>query len=239
MSTLRQPFIVAHRGASAAHPENTVEAFLGALAEGADWVELDVRLSRDRQLVVHHDPFYSGGLGVATSPAGARPASVPLLDEALDACAGMGVNVEIKSDPREPAFDPSYAVVDVALAAMALPTSGADEPRRDGSARFLVTSFDPGCLDAVRARSSVATGQLAFDIRDVGALIDRAAGAGHVSVNPWDPFVDESFMARATAAGLRVFPWTVDDPDRMRALVDLGVAGIITNVPDRLRAIVG
>ena len=101
MSSLRRPNIVAHRGASAAHPENTVEAFLGARAEGADWVELDVRLSGDGHLVVHHDPWYHGGLGVATSPAEARPASVPVLHEALDACAGMGVNVEIKNSPGD------------------------------------------------------------------------------------------------------------------------------------------
>lgn len=233
--------VIGHRGASASYPENTIDAFVGAAEQGADWIELDVHRSADGVAVVHHDAELADGRRIAELVAADLPGGVCTLAAALEVCRAhdLGVNVEIKSDPREPDFDPSYAVVDNALAAMALPASGADEPRRDGSARFLVTSFDPGCLDAVRARSSVATGQLAFDIRDVGALIDRAAEAGHVSVNPWDPFVDESFMARAMAAGLRVFPWTVDDPDRMRALVDLGVAGIITNVPDRLRAIVG
>ncbi|MGH9167107.1 MAG: glycerophosphodiester phosphodiesterase, partial [Acidimicrobiia bacterium] len=54
----RQPVplaAIAHRGSSLAHPENTMEAFRAAQAEGADMIELDVRLSRDGQLIVHHD----------------------------------------------------------------------------------------------------------------------------------------------------------------------------------------
>ncbi len=233
--------VIGHRGASAAFPENTLEAFAAAATLGADWVELDVHRSADGVGVVHHDAALADGRRIADLAAADLPDAVCTLTAALELCRthDLGVNVEIKSDPREPGFDATYAVVDVALDAMRRPESGADDVLGDGSARFLVTSFDPGCLDAVRERSSFATGQLAFDIRDVGRLIDRAADAGHAAVNPWDPFVDEAFVARAAGAGLRVFPWTVDDPDRMRALVDLGVAGIITNVPDRLRAIVG
>ena len=233
--------VIGHRGASATYPENTLEAFAGAAALGADWVELDVHRSADGVAVVHHDATLGDGRRITDLAASDLPGSICTLAAALDVCRthGLGVNVEVKSDPREPGFDAAYAVVDVALEAMRQPASGADEPLGDGSPRFLVTSFDPGCLGAVRERSTFPTGQLAFDIPDVGALIDRAAASGHVAVNPWDPFVDEAFVARAAAAGLRVFPWTVDDPDRMRTLVDLGVDGIITNVPDRLRSIIG
>ena len=56
------PLVVAHRGASAAHPPgNTVAAFAAAVALGADWVELDVRLTADGALVVHHDPDLPDG----------------------------------------------------------------------------------------------------------------------------------------------------------------------------------
>ena len=58
-------------------------------------------------------------------------------------------------------------------------------------------------------------------------------------MNPWDPFVDAAFMASARAAGLAVHPWTVDDPERMRALIELGVDGIISNVPAVLAEVVG
>lgn len=233
--------VIAHRGASAVHPENTLVAFAGAADLGADWVELDVHRSADGVAVVHHDATVPDGRRIPALDAAELPPTVPTLAEALEVCRarGLGVNVEIKSDPRDPDHDDTYAVVDVALEAMLAPAAGAAEPLADGSDRFLVTSFDRRCLDAVRVRSSFATGQLGFDIRDVDALLVTAVAAGHTAVNPWEPFVDESFVSRAHDAGLRVFPWTVDDPERMRALVDLGVDGIISNVPDVLRSIIG
>jgi glycerophosphoryl diester phosphodiesterase len=79
--------VIAHRGASAHAPENTVEAFALAAELGADWVELDVH-DVDGVLVVSHD-----------IPA---PAGAPMLAEALVACGSLGVNVEIKDAPVEP-----------------------------------------------------------------------------------------------------------------------------------------
>ena len=234
MSTLRQPFIVAHRGASAAHPENTVEAFRGALAEGADWVELDVRLSADGQLVVHHDPFYSGGVGVATTPAASRPASVPLLDEALDACAGMGVNVEIKNTPGDLGDDGSEHRLEVAELVVSLVT------QRDSQQPIQISSFDEPTLARVKELApGLPTAQLLFDLAVDPQAVERAADAGHGAINPWDPFVDEALVARCGALGLEVNPWTVDDPDRIRALAALGVTGIITNTPAAALAALG
>jgi glycerophosphoryl diester phosphodiesterase len=233
--------VIGHRGASASYPENTLEAFAGAADLGADWVELDVHLTRDGVAVVHHDATLPDGRTLGAVDAADLPVSVPTLAAALATCRAhdLGVNVEIKSDPRDAAFDPTYAVVATTLAVLADPAAAADVARADGGPRYLITSFDPGCIAAVRAASSLPTGQLAFDIRDLDALLAAAAAAGHVAVNPWDPFVDAAFMTAARAAGLRVYPWTVDDPDRMRALVELGVDGIITNVPDVLRTVVG
>jgi len=235
------PLVIAHRGASAAHPENTLAAFAGASALGADWVELDVRLTADGVAAVHHDADLPDGRTVSTVAVADLPESVPTLAAALGVCRqhDLGVNVEIKSDPRTADFDPTYRIVAVTLGALGSDEAGAEVPRPDGTDRYLVTSFDPGCLDAVRQGSSLPTGQLAFEIRDTSILLARAAAAGHEAINPWDPFVDASFVDAAHAAGLRVFPWTVDDPGRMRALIDLGVDGIITNVPDVLRATVG
>ena len=147
MSTLRMPFIIAHRGASAAHPENTLEAFVGALAEGADWVELDVRLSGDGQLVVHHDAWYSDGLGIAACSADARPASVPLLAEALDACAGMGVNIEIKNSPGDLGDEGPEHGLEVAELVVSLVTE------RGSGQSIQVSSFDEPTL--ARSRSSL------------------------------------------------------------------------------------
>src|SRR5690349_13596664 len=136
--------VIGHRGASVAHPENTLAAFAGAAALGADWVELDVHRSADGVAVVHHDVTLADGRDLRATPAAELPASIPTLAAALATCRhhDLGVNVEIKSDLRDAAFDPTYGVVDVALAALADPAAGVDEPRADGSARFLITSFD-------------------------------------------------------------------------------------------------
>jgi len=143
--------------------------------------------------------------------------------------ARAAASVEIKSDPRTADFDPSYAVVDAVTEAI----EGVATP-------ILVTSFDRDCIDRVReVAPGVPTGRLAIRITDVGELLERTAAAGHVAINPWDPFVDEAFVALAHGHGLRVYPWTVDDPARHRELLDAGVDGIITNVPDVLREVIG
>ena len=222
---------MAHRGASADHPENTLEAFSGARSQGADWVELDVRISSDGALVVHHDPLYPDGSVIATTPAGRRPAHVPLLHEALDVCVGMGVNVEIKNTPGDlgPEVPHALEVADRVVEVVAQRRSGggpeAEQP-------ILVTSFDELTLARVRAGGvGIETGLLVWDLHNDPDAVERAADCGDVAINPWDPFVDEAFMQRCSRLGLRVNAWTVDEPGRIARLAELGVHGIITNVP--------
>jgi glycerophosphoryl diester phosphodiesterase len=234
----RGTLVIGHRGASAARPENTIEAFRHAADLGADWVELDVRRTADGALVIHHDAVLPDGRVIVELAAAELPDTVASLAGALAACAGMGVNVEIKNVRLDPDFDPDDRVA-VAVAELLL---AGDLLGDIALADILVTSFNPRTIAVVHEIApAVPTGQLLFDLSDrevAAAAIARAAADGHVSINPWDPFVDESLMARAGAAGLLVYPWTVDDPDRMRALIDLGVDGIITNVPDVARTIV-
>lgn len=234
MSNLGNVTVIAHRGASADHPENTVEAFLGAREQGADWVELDVRLAVDGSLVVHHDPTYADGRTVAAVGADERPEHVPLLVEALDACAGMGVNIEIKNTPGDlgDGVRHDLAVADLVVEVVQHRRETGDEQA------ILVTSFDEPTLARVRAAAHrLDTGLLAWNLHEDAAAVDRAAAAGDLAVHPWDPFVDEQFMLRCSALGLRVNTWTVDDPERMVRLVELGVHGIITNVPSVAREV--
>src|SRR5437763_7557885 len=98
-------FILGHRGAPRSARENTIEAFVEARRLGADGVELDVRRSRDGALVVHHDPVIPGGGAIADLRVAELPPYVPFLAAALEACAGLLVNVEIKNAPHEPGFD--------------------------------------------------------------------------------------------------------------------------------------
>ncbi len=227
------PLVIAHRGASAAHPENTLEAFRGAATLGADWVELDVRRTRDEVLVVHHDAVLADGRVIVELSAHELPSTVATLDVALDVCAaaGLGVNVEIKSDPNDPDFDPEHRVAERVAGLL-------EGPEAVGP--FLVTSFDWRCLHRVReVAPALATGQLGFGPIDMTVAVRRARDAGHVAINPHRREVDGALVDLAHGAGLRVYPWTVDDADEMATLLALGVDGIITNVPDRLRALVG
>jgi glycerophosphoryl diester phosphodiesterase len=67
--------------------------------------------------------------------------------------------------------------------------------------------------------------------------LDRAESAGHVAINPWFGLVTKEFVDRAHALGIAVNVWTVDDPEQMRALADMGVDAIITNVPSLCREV--
>lgn len=205
-----------------------MEAFLGARNQGADWVELDVRISSDGALVVHHDPIYPDGPVVATSRADQRPAHVPLLHEALDACRGMGVNIEIKNTPGDlgPEVPHGLEVADRVVELVAERRAGGDDQP------ILVSSFDELTLARVRdGGAGIETGLLVWDLHNDPDAVQRAADCGDVAINPWDPFVDEDFMERCGDLGLRVNAWTVDDPERIARLAELGVHGIITNVP--------
>jgi glycerophosphoryl diester phosphodiesterase len=215
--------VIAHRGASRAAPENTVAAFRRAAEMGADMVELDVRRSADGRLVVHHDPHLTDGRAVAATPAGELPAAVPSLDTALDACAGMAVNIEIKNDPDEPGFEPDRALADDVAAAVAA---------RGDTDRVVVSSFDRASIDRLNEVASppIATAWL-VTVPPADA-VEVAVAGGHQALHPWWPAVDRALVDRAHAAGLAVNVWTCDDPEAMVRLAGWGVDGICTNVPD-------
>lgn len=219
--------VIAHRGASAAFPENTVAAFEGARALGADWVELDVRRTADGALVVVHDAALANGELVVATARADIDAVVPSLAEALDACEGMGVNIEIKNHPIDPDYDPTMVVAKGVVAEVA---------RRGAHDRVLVSCFDLGTVDAVRDLDpAVPTAYLVLD-PEGGAAVDVAVEHGHRALHPWVPMVDEALIRRAHAAGLLVNTWTTDDPERILELAGWGIDGVVTNVPDVARA---
>lgn len=221
--------VIAHRGASADHPENTLDAFEAALAQGADWVEFDVRRTADDEVVVHHDATLADGTVIVDCAASDLPESIPTLAAVLDACGPMGVNIEIKSDPNESDYDDEYPVVGLVLDAIRA---------RLTKDRALISSFDMGAINAVHDhRSNIPTAFLTADAVGPEVAVGRAVAHNHLAVNPAEGLVTARFVTAAHDAGLAVYPWTVDDPDRMRELVDFGVDGIITNTPAVLRAL--
>jgi glycerophosphoryl diester phosphodiesterase len=223
-----RPVVIAHRGASAAFPENTIEAFRGAAERGAEWVELDARRSRDGALIVHHDARLADGRAIVDLAAADVPALVPSLAAALDACDGMGVNIEIKNGPGDPDFDVDEVVAHGVLDLLAA---------RGGRDEVLISSFNPRTLATVRALASeLATALLV--VEPPTDVVEQVVAGGHDALHPYDLFVDADLVAACHAAGLRVNVWTVDDADRMRELVGYGVDGICTNVPDVAREVI-
>jgi glycerophosphoryl diester phosphodiesterase len=217
-----QTAIFAHRGASADHRENTVEAFRAAGPLGADWVELDVRRTADGALAVHHDAHLADGRAIVELGAPELPGFVPSLAKALEACAPLGVNVEIKNSPQDVDFDPEALLVEPVAAVLA----ACSQP-------IIVSSFHGPTLDRLRqVDASIATALLTFDLSEPARTIERAVAAGHVALHPFDRTVTHELVDMVHAAGLTLNVWTVDDPARMQELASMGVDGIVTNVPD-------
>jgi glycerophosphoryl diester phosphodiesterase len=219
--------VVAHRGASAANPPgNTIAAFAEAVAQGADWVELDVHLTADGEIVVHHDPVLADGRVLGELSAADLPDVIPTLAEVLAACSPLAVNVEIKPDGVD--------ALRSSLIAKVVELLQSEAPSRD----FLVTSFDHDICDQVRALdATLPTGLLNAHGDSLQTDLDRAESAGHVAINPWFGLVTKEFGDRAHALGIAVNVWTVDEPEQMRALADMGVDAIITNVPSLCREV--
>jgi glycerophosphoryl diester phosphodiesterase len=218
----------AHRGctegtenAPGGFTENTLDAFAEARRRGADGVELDVRLTADGGLAVHHDAEVPGlgpicELGVAD-----LPTHIPLLADALGACEGMLVNVEIKNAPQDPGWDEGEAVA--ALTATAIDEAGWTD-------RVLVSSFEPATLRAVQAADErLPIGALWGWAAEPGPALAEAAAAGFRAVHPFVTLVTPDLVAQAHAAGLAVNVWTVNAPADLAAMVALGVDAVITD----------
>lgn len=220
--------VIAHRGSGphGPEPENTLAAFAAAARLGADGVELDVRRSADGRLVVHHDARLPGGELVAETRYDDLPESIPTLEEALDACQGFVVNVEVKSSPSDPDFEPSQRV--------ARETGRLVESRlRGGESRpgsLVVSSFS---LEALAAFSREAPGVETAWLAGAGALgsdlVATAVAAGVSGIHPAGYLVDGPLVSSAHEAGLAVRAWTVDEPEQIALLGDLGVEAVITN----------
>ena len=231
MSNRRNPLIIAHRGAATprSHPENTVLALRRARSVGADWVELDVRRTADRATAVHHDAHLADGRLIASLARADLPAHVPDLDEALAACMGLGVNIEIKNLAIDPDHDPTHWLSRAVVDAVA---------RADPPVSVLVSSFDREAIDRVHAlASSLPTALLTFALDDPAATVAWCSGSGHRALHPFDATVDRALVDLAHDHGLAVNVWTVDAPDRIAALAELGVDGICTNVPEVARCV--
>ena len=217
---------MAHRGASAAERENTTVAFTRARELHSDGVELDVRLCASGEMIVHHNPTLADGNVLNTLIISDIPDHIPTLAEALDACAGMWVNIEIKNDPSEPDFDPNDKLA--TLVVDYLRTRGAPD-------QWLISSFRRETVDAVhRLWPELPTAWLDMGVadHDADALAKDLLNSGHQAYHPFVKTLTRSVVDTMHRNGVAVNTWTCDDPARMAELVSRGIDGICTNVPD-------
>lgn len=240
-----RPRAMAHRGwhtGALAGLENTMAAFRRAVAEGYDYVETDARVTADGVVLAHHDATLVRTCGVARSIAGSTAAQlrrvrvggrqpVPSLAEVLDALPDTRFNIDLKTDevtvPLLRVLDELDAWHRVCLASFS--------ERRLARARhlagpWLLTSLGPASVAALRARSVLPVG-LPRGGLPVGGVVQVPAGVRGMRL------VDRRLIAEAHRGGREVHVWTVDDPERMRALLRLGVDGIITDAPDVLHRV--
>lgn len=235
------PLVIGHRGASAIEPENSVEAFARARADGADGVELDVLLCASGEVVVFHDddltrladrPERVDALTLAAlrEVRLARGARIPTLEEAFEACGPtLLVNVELK--------------VGRSLAGLPALADGVARvlDRTGVAARVLVSSFSPFAVRAWMRRAPAVPAGLLFE-RNLPLPLRGAWTAPLLrpaALNPEFVLCTRERVAAWHARGYAVNVWTVDGEGPVRACQELGVDGLITNDPARTRKILG
>jgi glycerophosphoryl diester phosphodiesterase len=233
------PLVIAHRGASATAPENTIAAFERALTDGADAIQLDVHLSRDDHPVVIHDPTLerttdgSGPVrghtmrelkrldaGAWRGPAFAGQ-RLQTLQEVLERFRGRTrFWIELKGGPD---LYPDVEERIVGLLEVYDVIDGA-----------LVQTFDPAALARLRtfSRELSLGAVLARSPLDVERDVPSAASA----VCPSAEILGAPEREAIRRSGRQCHVWTVNEPALMDRLVDWSVDGIITDRPDLLRA---
>jgi glycerophosphoryl diester phosphodiesterase len=259
------PVVVAHRGASAYAPEHTFAAYDLALDQGADYLEQDLQLTADGVLVVVHDDTLDrtarGPVESCTGPVAdktldqlrecevgswfgeanpdrAAPAfaeeRIPTMEEVLDRY-GTGVRyyIEIKAPDASPGME--QALLDV------LDGAGLGEPAND-SRPVLVQSFS---ADSLRRLHELRPDLPLVQLLPLGGAPVDGAGLDAiaeyaVAIGPAFADVDQALVDAAHERCLEVHPYTVDAPEVMTGLLDLGADGFFTNAPDvGLRQVAG
>jgi len=225
--------LLAHRGGRGPWRENTIEAFKGALAQGADGVELDVRRSADGSLVLHHDAVVPGLGPLHELRNDDLPAWIPTLEQALSACAGAMVNVEVKNSPLDPGHDPDETVAGEVLEIIA---AGRERGPEAFPSTLQISSFSPATISALAsARSGVPLGLLVAPALSSHDALVGATRLGCSTLNVFHSQVTADLVATARDQGIGVVAWTVNERAQVASMLEAGVEAVISDdVPGAL-----
>ena len=237
---MSRPLVIAHRGASGDRPENTRAAFERAIELSADMIETDLHVTRDGVVVIHHDASLErfgleGEIRDLTAqelarldvaPDAVEHAAIPTLLDLLDDFADrVDFNLELKVGVSA-AYDGLEAQVIEEL------------ERRALLSRMLLSCFEDEVLERLRARSAEARLAVLVSHQNPHGIFERAERVAAEAINPQCFLVDAALVEEAHARGLAVYPYTANERPEMTRLLDLGVDGVITNFPARLRQLV-
>jgi len=229
--------VTAHRGSSAAAPENTLSSIRKAIRDGAGYAEIDVQETADGVVILMHDntarrtagidkPVWeidSGELRKASAGAWFgkqfEDDRVPTLDEAIQTSKGrIRLNIELKNNGHQK----QLAEKTVALL-----------QKHKFENHCTITSFDPELLRKVKKlRPGIKTGRIIGEKSDVTERL--YASNDYEVISAAYPLIDEQFMRDAREHHKEVYAWTVNEKKSMQRMVSLGVDSVITNEPERL-----
>lgn len=243
--------VISHRGANKYAPQNTIPAFLKSLEIGCNGFETDVHCSSDGKVVICHnytvDETSDGSGNIADMTLERlrdldfgsyfsdefKGTKLPLLEEFLEVCADSDINVmniEIKS--------PHNGEKDIADKTIAM------VKEYNLFDRLIVSSFDPEILvQCKNVDPACKTGFLYSPDRSITfkkMIFNYVKFAKEIKadfLHPHYTLVTRSYVENLHKNGIGVNPWTVDDPDTARKLIDFGVDGIITNCPDTVNQV--
>ena len=244
--------VVAHHGATAVAPENTMEAYRLAVEMGADAVELDVHLTSDGKLVVIHDETLERTTDLTGSVASMTLRKVRAADagyrfEAPDGSfpfRDTGLKVPTLDEVLKWLPDRIGLVVEIKARAATAPTIAALRGSRVRAAGGVsLISFEEPILEEARQLDpEIPTGYLLVPSQPIEPAMVYAVEHGHAAVHPWEG--DLGLDAAPTLALAQVYGrlmgcYVVNDPVRMQQLAALGLWGFVTDMPDVGRQAMG
>ena len=242
--------VIAHRGASADAPENTVAAARLAWEQGADALELDVRLSLDGRPVVIHDPDTKRTTGSDLAVAGTHSWDLRRLDAGrLKGERFAGERIPFLHEMLRTVPPARQVFVEIKSGPETVPVI-AGEIRRSGKlAQCVIISFNLDvCAEAKKALPDTPVLWLRGTAMDPGtkkpvphdpAWIGTAREKGIDGLDLHWAGITPEFAEACARAGMPLYAWTVNDPAEARRLERLGVRGITTDVPARIRQALG
>jgi glycerophosphoryl diester phosphodiesterase len=245
--------VAAHRGGAGLWPENSLLAFRSAIALGVDFLELDLHLTSDGEVIVLHDPTLErtttgkGAVGdlkladlapvrLRTRDGAVTGEPVPTFAALLDlaAPASVGLLPEIKVDAKKQRYPGIEEKVLGLLRARGL------------LERVTIQSFQPETIRRLRELNPagrtmllVTRGDVERDRARPAEAVRRAREVGATDLGMNHRLIDADVIAAARAAGIRLSAWTVNEESDLRLMIDLGADIVMSDRPDVARRLLG